>query len=284
MDRFQNDIYRLQPEDTPNILYKYRSFDAAGYHLKIIEDSQLWFASARDFNDPFDSVLQFCFADRPRGIQMKWALDFVKRQRPHMNHKQRRRLACERLRDNKKDPGHFERFKRNSIETNYDKFGICCLTPTKDDLLMWAHYSDYHRGFCIGIDTARLLEPQHHSLARKNHLLDLVKVIYADKVPEINFYESMLSNRRHQNIIDLLCTKSVHWSYEQEFRLIYWHHTNTALSIGQDIITEVHLGCRIEEKNRDKTLSLLDKKHSSATVFQAHKSETNFALEFEQIR
>jgi hypothetical protein len=283
MDRFQNDISRLQPKPTPDILYKYRFFDSDGYHLKIIESSQLWFASARAFNDPFDSVLQFHFADRPPGIQMKWALHFLKRQFPHMNHKQRGQLAYERLRDINKDPGHFEQFKRDSTETNYDKFGICCLTPTKDDLLMWAHYSDNHRGFCVGINTARLLELQH-SLTRKNHLLDLVKVIYADKVPEINFYESMLSNRRHENIIDLLCTKSVHWSYEQEFRLIYWDHTNTPLSIEQDIISEICLGCRIEEKNRDKILLLLDQKHSSAAVFQAYRHETNFALEFKRIR
>jgi hypothetical protein len=283
MDKFQKDVSGPQPEDTPDILYKYRFFDPEGYHLKIIEDSLLWFTSARAFNDPFDSVLQFRFADRPPGIQMKWAINFLKREFPHMNHKQRRQMARERLREIKKDPDHYESFKRHSIETNYNKFGLCCLTSARDDLLMWAHYSDDHRGFCVGIDTAQLLELQN-SLARRSHLLDLRKVIYADKMPEINFYESMMSNQGEEETIDLLCTKSAHWSYEEEFRLIYWDHTNTALSIEQDAIAEVCLGCRIQEENREKTLSLLDEKHSSAAVFQAHKHETSFTLEFEQIR
>ena len=277
------DSYKPQPDDTPAILYKSRFFDTSGYHLKVLEEAQLWFTSAREFNDPFDSSLSYQFDDKPQGIQEKWAQDFLKREFPHLNRQQRNSLARQRLREINKDSEHIEQFRQNSVEKNYNKFGICSLTPAKDDLLMWAHYSDNHRGFCVGIDTSRLLELQL-SLATEGPLLSLQKVIYSDEIPMINFFESMISDHRDQDTLTLLCTKSTHWSYEQEFRLIYWDTVNTALTIGHDAIVEVVLGCRIRDEDKEKILSILEEKQCSAVVYKAEKHNSVFGLHLERIR
>ena len=285
MDRYTVDSYKPQPDDTPAILYKYRFFDTSGYHLKVLEEAQLWFTSAREFNDPFDSSLSYQFDDKPQGIQEKWAQDFLKREFPHLNRQQRNSLARQRLREINKDSEHIEQFRQNSVEKNFNKFGICSLTPAKDDLLMWAHYSDYHRGFCVGIDTSRLLDLQN-SLAKTESVLSLEKVIYSDDIPIINFFQSMRSDPRvrDQNILTLLCTKSTHWCYEQEFRLIYWDHINTALTIGHDAIAEVVLGCRVRDEDKKKILAILDEKQCSAVVYKAEKHKSVFGLHLEQIR
>ncbi|MEE8186104.1 MAG: DUF2971 domain-containing protein [Nitrososphaerales archaeon] len=283
MDRFEIDVPGPQPEDTPPTLYKYRFFDPDGYHLGVIENAKLWFTSAREFNDPFDSSLQYRFDDAPKGIRLKWAMHFLKREFPHLNHKQRRQLALQRLREIGKDPAYYESFRNSYVERNYDKFGICCLTPVRDDLLMWAHYSDSHRGFCLGIDTSKLFDLQH-SLASDGHLIDLQQVTYSEEMPEINFFVSMISKYWHKDIIRLLCTKSTHWSHEREFRLIYWDRVNTALSVGHDAISEVIMGCQVEDKDRNSVLSILNDRQCPAKVYQAHKDQTKFGLRFEKIR
>jgi hypothetical protein len=122
------------------------------------------------------------------------------------------------------------------------------------------------------------------ALSGKRHLVDLVKVVYADQMPEINFFSSMLSKRRHIDIITLLSTKSKHWSYEQEFRLIYLDHTDTALNIGHDAIAEVILGCSVLQEDKEKVLNILEEKQCHAPVFEAHQHKSMFALELVRIR
>ncbi len=283
MDRYTVDPYNPQPDYTPAVLYKYRFFDTSGYYLKVLEEAQLWFTSAREFNDPFDSSLSFQFDDKPKGIQKEWIENVLKRQFPLLNRQERQSLTRQHLRGIKNDPGYSERFIKKLVEDNYNSFGICSLTPAKDDLLMWAHYSDNHRGFCVGIDTSRLLELQL-SLATEGPLLSLQKVIYSDEIPMINFFESMISDHRDQDTLTLLCTKSTHWSYEQEFRLIYWDKVNTALTIGHDAIVEVVLGCRIRDEDKEKILSILEEKQCSAVVYKAEKHKSVFGLHLERIR
>jgi hypothetical protein len=277
------DQWNLQPIDTPPILYKYRNFDSKGHYLKLIQDSELWFSSAREFNDPFDSALQYQYEDNPPGIRRKWAEDFLKRDEPHLNSKEREEVIDKRLQEIDKDVGYIERLQQHNVELNYKKYGICSLTMIRDDLLMWAHYSDHHRGFCVGIDTEELLNVQISLAKYKKQLVELIKVIYSYTMPSVNFFDSMLS-QRDNDIVTLLTTKSEHWSYERECRLTYYDHIDTPIHIGHSAIVEVIMGCKIDDKNKQDMLSLLDKKSSRTAVFQASKHKSDFALEFEKIR
>jgi len=272
--------FGMQPIDTPPTLYKYRNFDARGRYLKLIQDGELWFSSAREFNDPFDSALHYQYNDNPLGIRRRWAEDFVKRDTPHLNSEEREEFINKRLKEIDDDPGYIKKIKEHSDELNYKKYGICSLTTFRQDLLMWAHYSDHHRGFCVGIDTEELLKFQL-SLPKKP--IELVKVMYSTTMPNINFFESMLSTR-NDDIMALLTTKSDHWSYECEYRLLYYDQTNMSISIGHSAIVEVVLGCKIDEKNKQDMLYVLDMKPSPTAVFRAHKHKSDFALECDKSR
>jgi hypothetical protein len=202
---------KIQPIDTPPILYKYRNFDSKGHYLKLIQDGELWFSSARAFNDPFDSALQYQFKDNPEGIKRKWAEDFLKRYKPHLDRKERRKIVREKLKEI--DSAYIEKQIQYQVELNYKNYGICSFTEIRDDLLMWAHYSDHHRGFCVGIDTNELLQCQLALHMGNMQLTKLVKVIYSSTMPSINFFETML-NHNTNDTVTLLTTKSIHWSYE----------------------------------------------------------------------
>lgn len=144
------------PEGTPTTLYKYRQFDADGYHLRLLEEGELWFSSVRAFNDPFDSVLTFETEGTPAWKKRRWAENFLQRETPRLGHRERGRVARERLRKIARDPEHFDWVKAQHVESVCRTLGVYCLSEVRDDLLMWAHYSASHSGFCVGLDTERL--------------------------------------------------------------------------------------------------------------------------------
>jgi len=85
------------------------------------------------------------------------------------------------------------------------------------------------------------------------------------------------------DIIKLLSTKSKHWKYEEEYRLLYWDYANTVIEIGQACISEVFLGCKISKSNKEKILAITKEIDSNITVYQCGKSEINYELNFERI-
>ena len=102
------------------------------------------------------------------------------------------------------------------IEKRVQGYGVQCFSKVFDNPLMWAHYADSHRGFCI--------EYEYHpmNLAIKSGTkFGMGAVTYVSELPKFDLTEIIFSP---QNTIPKLYeTKSYHWSYEQEYRLIYFN-------------------------------------------------------------
>jgi hypothetical protein len=95
---------------------------------------------------------------------------------------------------------------------------VSCFNSVNDSILMWGHYAESHKGFCIEYDIEQLA-PQH-DLRRK-----LFPVIYTSKIYDLTEYAKGLSepNRNDfRNICPLLSLlyKYQGWTYEQEWRVI----------------------------------------------------------------
>ncbi len=272
-----------QPHQTPRILYKYREFEPDGFHIRMINNTELWFPSARHFNDPFDSSLHFDLAGYDGELGEAWVKDFISREFAHLSPAEQLNMLRDQLTEIRSDPERADWFKDNIIQTNFNKFGMCSLTPLRDNLLMWAHYADEHKGFCVGIDMNVVNELQNER-ARHRDLLDLYEVLYAEEMPRLNFFESMLSGHGDDNLMTLVTTKSKDWSYEQEYRLIRWDNADSAISIGKAGLAEVIFGCRISTDNSRRLLEIIDSQRIQIPIYQARQEEFRFALRFERIR
>jgi hypothetical protein len=265
-------------ETAPPILFKYRRFDVDGRHLRLITHSELWFACAKDFNDPFDTSFGYNFEGIDSEIGERWARNAVEKFESHLTPPQREERARIRITEIRNDPSYTEQSKREFIETNYNTFGICSLSATKDNLLLWAHYSHNHTGFCVGLSVDYLYEFSKR-LVKNNDLLDLYKVNYTNAVPNPNFYESMLKTEEDtESLVPFIATKFNDWRYEQEYRLIFWHNVNKTLSVNHQAISEVILGCKISSRDREAILKACRKYVPHARVYQAEKQEKEFAL------
>jgi len=234
----------------PSILYKYRFFDQNDYYISIIKEPSLWFASARTFGDPFDLTLGFDLSDNPVGITERWAKDYVKRKYTSKSRNERRKLVREKLKEIKNSKEHSDWFNNYIIETNFNKFGICSLTSKCDNQLMWDRYADRHKGYCVGFDIGMLQDFMVYLAAEKEILLDILIMSYENKIPKIIFFESTLSNNSKNDIIKLFSTKLDKWEYEDEYRLMLWHHVNQHLILPKEMIKSVYLGHCISLANQ----------------------------------
>jgi len=67
-----------------------------------------------------------------------------------------------------------------------DQYGVLCLTPHWDNLLMWAHYGDAHRGICLGFD----IELPHDTFFGNGRLVEYSE--HKPKICMLDFYSSRL--------------------------------------------------------------------------------------------
>ncbi|MBO9740129.1 DUF2971 domain-containing protein [Xanthomonas axonopodis pv. begoniae] len=136
----------------PNRLFKYRAFDS--FALKLICDSEAWYSRTPAFNDPIEELTE--------------TINDVDRMTLEALH---RRLfpedSLQRLQRNQWTyDGDY-----NDVEASIEEYvdaakreiddkvreilgsrGVLTLSARWDSPLMWSHYADSHRGFCIEYD------------------------------------------------------------------------------------------------------------------------------------
>lgn len=106
---------------------------------------------------------------------------------------------------------HAAEIKGFLSDVMFKKLGMACFTSTYESELMWAHYADSHQGLCIEY-TANLAQIE------KNTDFVLLPVTYTNRRPTFYLRDTILAPDRL--LTAYLATKSLQWSYEEEYRLI----------------------------------------------------------------
>jgi hypothetical protein len=114
-----------------------------------------------------------------------------------------------------------------------DRERICSLSSSISDVRLWAQYADGNRGIALKIDFSGLDNFIH-------------EVVYST---ELSSYGITLLTS--PNPIEVLTMKTIHWSYESEFRII---HEGEYFDI-TDRLKEIYVGHRVSEFH----LALLEK-------------------------
>lgn len=241
--------------EMPDFLYRYQSLSA--YSLASLVNNTIWLAKPTTFNDPFDCAITL---DRQKYKQsvMHAVSVAMERAKPEG-------LKPEHLYDIW--PGDQEAFEefRSRLSEMVLKFGICSFSATSNHLLMWSHYANYHRGFCVEYDS------------REGTLLRQLaqKVNYEDSVPSLTAAD--FAPPDNDNAINVLwLTKAKCWSYEEEWRVM----TNDGNKIHQapSAIVSVIFGARMPEQDRVMVSHAL--RHQPNIEFkEARLREGQFAVE-----
>jgi len=176
----------------PPVFYKYM---AIGPWLEaFIAGDSIRFSTRMSFNDPFDCRPAFRIGDG-REVR-KYINDGLK---SFGMTPAKRLMAMSRA--SRLDPDFFS---TQATAKHLDEVGILCLAPAWDNSLMWSHYSDHHRGICIGF---------HSDI---DIFKTALKVFYQEDLPIVT-----APTTRDRELYDkVFMTKARCWEYEQEWRII----------------------------------------------------------------
>lgn len=131
---------------------------------------------------------------------------------------------------------------------------VSCFTTEFQNMLMWSHYADSHKGFALGYDMTDLYNMQS--------IENLYPVCYSDKKIDVTIETSsvqldIMSEDRNYSIDKLLgikCSlfKSVDWSYENEWRMVI-RDLDRKENWGSIPLkaSEIYYGCRINQKTKE---------------------------------
>lgn len=135
--------------------------------------------------------------------------------------------------------------------------------------LMWAHYADGHKGFCIEFNEGIL---SNYPLCKTGKANTSIKVEYPDKLK----YEELTINEEGQLIesIDyvlakVISTKHKLWEYEQEVRLI--SKVKDIHPFSPTAINAIYFGVKMEEPIKTELLNIA--RRHKVKCFEMHKND-----------
>jgi hypothetical protein len=243
----------------------------------MLSHNELFFPSPSRFNDPFDSNFPFHYDDFTPEEFIKYWANCIKAENPYVSGDDAPKRGQDLYdkyctSEGKKKIIRWQEEILRDLRTN--KIGIFSMSGNCSSILSWAHYSHSHGGFCIGFDKEKLT-----SFVNSEESLDLGEVEYREEYPIINVYRT----EEHEKITKLFWTKSIEWKYENEYRIIWYDGANKTLRIDSGIIGVVILGCRINQNDKDRIISILKSCPNTIPLFQAKIKENCFGLEFEEM-
>ena len=130
-------------------------------------------------------------------LNKKYGLESLKKRRLKIAEIMSLNDPFELLSINLSDPLLRRTFNETKVALS-NKRGILCFSKDWRNPVQWAHYSDKHKGICIGFDV-----PDDH-------------------LAKVNYARNRLRPRNEideQFMLKVLSTKFSHWRYEQEYRV-----------------------------------------------------------------
>ncbi len=259
------------------ILYKYYSW-AKEYHKRALTLNTIYFASPREFNDPFDCKINARYDLLTDEQLMEIANSLLTRndQRPISEEEVKRSYVAIQSGDFRK-PSNLTASYERMDKVKESRIGLFCLSELNDNLLMWSHYGAAHAGFCIGYDTS-LLDKHFERLFRDDGLLvKLFPVQYMECWPKNEIFVKEKDIEKY--MLPILTTKAKDWDYEKEHRYIITDKTDIQYSIPKEAIAEVILGCRMSESDRAEIKAIIQGWEKPPRLFQTQKKKYEFGLD-----
>lgn len=234
------------------LLYKYRRIDRNG--LDILINSALFFPRPITFNDPFDGQL---LPENFKSELKELGLDSSEH--------------------------HIDSYN-SGIKEDLNRVGVLSLCKTGDNILMWSHYADSHKGFCLGFkpDLIRKIETDEIPIEQ-------YPVTYEEDHPFKKIYENCPNIYSFDDFTDLygklkkaaLTVKHEHWQYEKEERLI--SGKSDLYLFKPEALDCVILGMNISDKDAFTIKNLLNRtewKH--VRLLKAYRGKAALKLEIRE--
>jgi len=242
-------------------LYKYRVMDK--YSKEMIRNRKIYFANPKQFNDPFDCQFNVILGGTDKDKKAYFRSVASRFSPAGTTRKERDVMVARHMRNARKNPRELARGLRDYLYSQASKIGVYSLSEVPDDILMWSHYADSHKGFCLRFKNKDDCTFMHRA----------VPIEYSDKYPCI----SAIKDEDIDQIKKSLLTKSKRWGYEKEWRIIEHVKGPGVQQFPANVLSGVIFGCKMPEKDRKKISDWCGDQKIS--LFEARQSEERYTLD-----
>jgi len=290
----------IKEQHLPKRVYKYRC--DTGYARDVLNADSVWMASPETYNDPYDSRLTFPLdallalleaalvdpfvaATKLKGVISPEEIENAKKSpEPLKSILQRMRLLKlpsathywgQKAESYSAELLHHAKSAVSQLADFRKQAKVCSFSAVSDSLLMWSHYANHHKGFCIEYD----LEPLSAGhFFRKN----LYPVMYSKDFYDLNPFMKGLTGGsrqqlRHMFPLVAMLHKFDGWEYEKEWRLM-----SETQNIIEDykqpapIPAKIFLGARFDTSTGKDLLGICQQK--GIPIARMRLAEHKFAL------
>jgi hypothetical protein len=255
--------------ESGKLFYKYQSLKAALdnngkilkddngnhiiYSIKNLANNQLFFRRPDNFNDPYDSRTYWSMNGRREkhinhlinfyGFTQEESENYIDDAIDKGKMTIDRDLICyDPITEIDLDGYSQKELHGYSLKESLPK--VCCFSGKVDNILMWSHYADSHKGICLRFRSVKDWENRELGeyyldfdyrdysypllLARKNPFYNLyykkkfLKINYKPKeyiCPKVNYLDADSGLKMTESLLG----KFIDWNYEDEYRIIITH-------------------------------------------------------------
>ncbi|WP_176217493.1 DUF2971 domain-containing protein [Chromobacterium violaceum] len=171
-----------------------------------------------------------------------------------------------------------------------ERVATFCLTSNFDETLMWAHYAVNHTGFCV-VFSKKALEniSSYRHISSTDSIETTGRVIqghveYKETPPIIQMesvYERAMDEKKgswgDELIQKILYTKSIHWQYEKEFRIVLVvkdKHSGVLVRVPDEAIKGIIFGAKTKDEDRVKTMAA----HPHLSFYKANMMRAEYRI------
>jgi hypothetical protein len=218
-------------------LYKYRS--CRKEHFSILKKKRFYFSDPSHFNDPYD-----CQIDIKEAVQQ--AIEHAETNKKISIKDKIRKLI--KLND------FFQK-----IEKDVKSCGVLSFAKRNENVLMWSHYADQHKGYCLGFN----LSERFTEYNSEHFIIGKSDIKYFEDNPFIEFFLEFSETNESIPWDDFwipllalgMASKSEPWDYEEEVRVL--RIKPGVVQFEPNELVEIVFGLRICKRDEKKLRTIL---------------------------
>lgn len=186
----------------------------------------------------------------------------------------------------------FQYYSKGYVETLaeiYRDIRILCIAEHYDNMLMWAHYADSHRGAVLRFSVQNSEEADDPFVMAQ-------KVQYSDQPLQLTNADEIVASILSTNDIPLQHYFPTHcyvkhdvWKYEDEWRLIDFCNNacndsqHNDMKFNTNKLSAIYFGCKSEGEFQEKAKGIIQQKYEHMEVYLSQMSSSSYELIFSRI-
>lgn len=251
--------------------------------IDTIKNKHLYFSNYDDLNDPLDCRFPLLLA-KSSGDERVWE-DFMyymaKFQYKESSEREWIKHAKAAINKGLHQNDIWLAGATSSINEREPEKAICCFSKNLQNMVMWAHYADNHKGVVLCFDRDQIF-------ATEDGQKIMFDVEYRSAVLGVNDFVDAIKNCLYGTDMNAwvrkrLCTKSIHWEYEKEVRFIC-DKKNCFLPFKEAALSGIIFGYKCPSSFVRKIICALSAWEHKPALYQSSVDYSSTELKIDSLR